>query len=108
MVLDGLKTKAELVSKTFNAIDGISCNTVQGAMYCFPQVSIPPKAVEHAKVRTPNVYYIHILVDDWASKVFVKILLSATLCHPVPPYANMPAIIPNLDDPLIFQFSFIY
>jgi len=50
-VLDGLKAKAELVSQTFNAIEGISCNAVQGAMYCFPKVDIPPRAVQHAKVR---------------------------------------------------------
>ena len=49
-MLDGLKAKAKLVSETFNAIDGITCNTIQGAMYCFPQVHLPPKAIEAAEV----------------------------------------------------------
>ncbi|XP_067935095.1 alanine aminotransferase 1-like [Watersipora subatra] len=48
-VLDGLKAKAKLVSSTFNAIDGISCNNIQGAMYCFPQVQIPKKAIEYTQ-----------------------------------------------------------
>ena len=49
-VLNGLKEKARLVTELFNKIEGIKCNPVQGAMYAFPQIMIPPKAVEHAKV----------------------------------------------------------
>lgn len=49
-VLDGLKAKAALVSGTFNAIEGVTCNPIQGAMYCFPRVHLPQKAVDHAKV----------------------------------------------------------
>lgn len=51
-VLADLKHKAQLVSKTFDAVDGVTCNAVQGAMYCFPKLDLPPKAVEHAKVGT--------------------------------------------------------
>ena len=28
------------MAKTLNSIDGITCNSVQGAMYAFPRVSI--------------------------------------------------------------------
>ena len=31
-VLDGLKIKADLVTKLFNSIEGVKCNPVQGAM----------------------------------------------------------------------------
>ena len=53
-VLDGLKAKAELVSGTYNAIEGITCNPIQGAMYCFPRLHLPQKAVQHAKVGSQS------------------------------------------------------
>ena len=49
-VLGQLKEKAEMVTKTFNSIEGVSCNVVQGAMYAFPNIQLPPKAQEAAKV----------------------------------------------------------
>jgi alanine transaminase len=48
--LSGLKEKAKLVTELFNKIKGVSCNPVQGAMYAFPQIQIPQKAIDHAKV----------------------------------------------------------
>lgn len=49
-VLQSLKDRAILVAETFNSMDGFQCNEVMGAMYAFPQVSIPKKAQEEAKV----------------------------------------------------------
>lgn len=49
-VLNGLKEKARLVTELFNKIEGVKCNPVQGAMYAFPQISLPQKAIAHAKV----------------------------------------------------------
>jgi len=49
-VLGTLAEKARLTAEMFNSIPGITCNTVQGAMYSFPKIDIPPKAVEEAKV----------------------------------------------------------
>merc|ERR1719300_2328283 len=46
--LASLARRAELVATTLNTIPGFSCNTVQGAMYAFPQLLLPPKAVEAA------------------------------------------------------------
>jgi len=34
-------------------MEGIQCNEVMGAMYAFPQVLIPKRAQEEAKVRDP-------------------------------------------------------
>ena len=47
-----LRRKAELVYKRFNSIPGVSCRRVQGAMYAFPKIDLPPKALEEAKVHT--------------------------------------------------------
>lgn len=49
--LQSLKERAELVYKTLNSFEGFKVNVVQGAMYVFPQITIPPKAVEAAKAK---------------------------------------------------------
>jgi alanine transaminase len=50
-VLDSLKSRARLVADTFNSIPGMKSNAVAGAMYAFPQITIPPKAIEAAKAK---------------------------------------------------------
>jgi len=47
--LASLKERALLVADTLNSIEGITCNTVQGAMYAFPQIHLPAKAIAAAK-----------------------------------------------------------
>lgn len=48
-ILNSLKERAKLVADSFNSFEGVSCNTVQGALYAFPQFRFPPKAIEAAK-----------------------------------------------------------
>ena len=48
-VLAALKYRAGLVAKTFNQIDGFKSNKVAGAMYSFPRLEIPDKAIQKAK-----------------------------------------------------------
>ena len=45
-VLSSLASRARLVASTLNTIPGFTCNTVQGAMYAFPQIKIPQKVGE--------------------------------------------------------------
>lgn len=58
-VLEGLKEKAQLVTKLFNTIKGVKCNPVQGAMYAFPQIALPQRAIDHAKSLgvEPDMFY---------------------------------------------------
>ncbi|KAK6632769.1 hypothetical protein RUM43_013540 [Polyplax serrata] len=58
-VLAELKKRAKMVADTFNSIPGMSCNEVQGAMYAFPQMKLPPKAIEAAKKegKAPDTFY---------------------------------------------------
>ncbi|KAK6011177.1 aminotransferase, class I/II [Ostertagia ostertagi] len=49
-VLNSLKERATLVKQAYGSIDGILCNEVQGAMYAFPQLLLPPRAIEKARV----------------------------------------------------------
>lgn len=58
-VLSLLKEKARMITGLFNSIEGISCNVVMGAMYAFPRVFLPRKAVEIAlaKGQSPDFFY---------------------------------------------------
>merc|ERR1711994_233833 len=48
-VLESLAERAKLVAETLNSIEGITCNPVMGAMYAFPQIHLPKKAIAAAK-----------------------------------------------------------
>lgn len=65
-VLNSLKERAALVHKMFNSFEGFKCNTVQGAMYAFPQLTLPPKAIEQAKKanKAPDVFYAFELLEN--------------------------------------------
>ena len=41
-VLEALRKKAEIVERGLNAVPGIQCNRVAGAMYAFPRIALPP------------------------------------------------------------------
>lgn len=58
-ILDSLKSRAKLVAGTFNSIPGMKSNEVAGAMYAFPEITIPPKAQEAAKAKgqAPDMFY---------------------------------------------------
>ncbi|KAJ8924559.1 hypothetical protein NQ315_000708 [Exocentrus adspersus] len=65
-VLSSLKLRAKMVADTFNSIEGMSCNPVQGAMYAFPQMKLPEKAVEAAKKagKQPDAFYAFELLES--------------------------------------------
>ncbi|CAG7821407.1 unnamed protein product, partial [Allacma fusca] len=57
--LQVLAEKARLVKEAFDSMSGIECQPIQGAMYAFPQIHIPEKAIEAAKERDlePDAFY---------------------------------------------------
>lgn len=55
VVLAELAAKAKLTEQVFNEAPGIRCNPVQGAMYSFPRVQLPPRAVQRAQVGRAQV-----------------------------------------------------
>ncbi|XP_034017371.1 alanine aminotransferase 2-like [Thalassophryne amazonica] len=65
-VLAALAEKAKLTEETFNAIPGITCNPVQGAMYTFPRITIPPKAIAKAEEEGlhPDMFYCMRMLDE--------------------------------------------
>jgi len=63
--LEALAERAKIVADTLNAIEGITCNTVQGAMYAFPQLTLPPKALAAAAEagQAADVFYASNLLE---------------------------------------------
>ncbi|PIK40079.1 hypothetical protein BSL78_23061, partial [Apostichopus japonicus] len=58
-VLSTLAEKAKLVADGFNSVEGVTCNTVMGAMYSFPQIHLPKKAIEAVRKQnlSPDAFY---------------------------------------------------
>jgi glutamate--glyoxylate aminotransferase len=48
-----------MVVDGFNSLQGVSCNATEGAMYAFPRLSLPPRALEAARKagRAPDAFY---------------------------------------------------
>jgi aspartate/methionine/tyrosine aminotransferase len=40
-ILETLRRRAEIVARGLNAVPGITCNPVAGAMYAFPRIALP-------------------------------------------------------------------
>lgn len=47
-VLTSLKRRSEKVHRMLKELPGVTCNPAQGAMYLFPKLTLPKKAVEEA------------------------------------------------------------
>merc|ERR1712232_36625 len=65
-VLSSLKRKAQLVTKRLNEFPGVSCQVVEGAMYAFPQIKLPDKAIEAARAQgqEPDFLYCMELLEN--------------------------------------------
>lgn len=50
-VFEGLKERAKLLSDKLNAMENITCNSVQGSMYAFPQLHMTESAIEAARKK---------------------------------------------------------
>ncbi|MEJ1271574.1 glutamic pyruvic transaminase soluble [Cricetulus griseus] len=65
-VLAELAAKAKLTEQIFNEAPGIRCNPVQGAMYSFPRVQLPPRAVQRAQELglAPDMFFCLCLLEE--------------------------------------------
>lgn len=48
-IFDGLKERADLLTRTFNSMENTQCNEIEGAMYAFPNIKFTPKALAAAE-----------------------------------------------------------
>ena len=47
-IFEGLKQRAELLTKSLNEMTNVTCSEIQGAMYAFPRIHLPKKAIKLA------------------------------------------------------------
>ncbi|CAI4035022.1 hypothetical protein SMKI_12G1600 [Saccharomyces mikatae IFO 1815] len=61
-----LITRAMTLYKTFNSLEGIECQKPQGAMYLFPKIDLPFRAVQEARhlELTPDEFYCKKLLES--------------------------------------------
>jgi alanine transaminase len=48
-ILASLKRRAAFLSDALNDMEGVSSTTIDGSMYAFPTINLPPKAIEAAR-----------------------------------------------------------
>ncbi|XP_074997119.1 alanine aminotransferase 1 isoform X2 [Calonectris borealis] len=65
-VLSALAHKAQLTQEIFNRVPGIHCNPVQGAMYSFPRIDLPPRALAAAEAQgqAPDMFFCMKLLEE--------------------------------------------
>jgi len=59
LIYESLKRRAIKLSAFLNTLEGVTCNTAQGAMYAFPQIRLSSKAMQAAKSvgKEPDNFY---------------------------------------------------
>jgi glutamate--glyoxylate aminotransferase len=64
-ILTSLRKRSHLMTDGFNALEGVTCNFTEGAMYSFPRLRLPPKAIAAAVAagKAPDVFYCLQLVE---------------------------------------------
>lgn len=65
-IFNGLRQRAELLSKTFNEMRNTTCSEVQGAMYAFPRIHLSQSAIKAARDMgvQPDFFYCLNLVNE--------------------------------------------
>ncbi|XP_059579643.1 alanine aminotransferase 1 isoform X2 [Alligator mississippiensis] len=65
-VLSALADKAQLTQEILNRAPGIRCNPVQGAMYAFPRIDLPARAVRQAQDQgmAPDMFFCLKLLEE--------------------------------------------
>lgn len=63
---EALRQRTKLMSERLNSLDGASCVDSPGALYLYPQIFLPDKAIEAAKLagKEPDVFYALGLLDE--------------------------------------------
>jgi len=63
--LQSLRRRAQYMTDAFNSLEGVTCVFTEGAMYSFPQIRLPAKAMAAAKAagKAPDVFYCLALLE---------------------------------------------
>lgn len=65
-IIASLRRRAHVMTDGFNSLENVTCNFTEGAMYSFPQLRLPKKAIEAAKAagKAPDVFYCLRLLEE--------------------------------------------
>ena len=72
---DNLKSRSSLMADRFNALEGMSCQPAEGAMYLFPSIEMPKRAVEEAEKRADVMYALDLLGAFFFLVTCLRVLL---------------------------------
>ena len=66
MIFGGLKKRSHLLTQKLNSIPGLKTNNVEGALYAYPSVFLPEKAIKAAKEKgfAPDMLYCLEALDE--------------------------------------------
>ncbi|KAG6547472.1 hypothetical protein Mapa_010920 [Marchantia paleacea] len=64
-ILSSLARRAQLLTDAMNKLEGVTCNKAEGAMYVFPRLNLPERAMKAAAAvqMLPDVFYARRLID---------------------------------------------
>lgn len=64
-ILSSLARRAKTLEDSFNSLEGVTCNKAEGAMYLFPRLHLPQKAIKAAEVikKAPDAFYAEHLLN---------------------------------------------
>ncbi|KAF2323679.1 hypothetical protein GH714_036590 [Hevea brasiliensis] len=64
-ILSSLARRAKTLEDAFNNLEGVTCNKAEGAMYLFPRIRLPQKAIKAAEAakKAPDAFYCQRLLN---------------------------------------------
>lgn len=64
-ILSSLARRAKTLEDAFNSLEGVTCNKAEGAMYLFPRIHLPEKAIKAAEAAktSPDAFYCRRLLN---------------------------------------------
>ncbi|KAF7813968.1 Alanine aminotransferase 2 [Senna tora] len=64
-ILSSLTRRAKTLEEALNKLEGITCNKAEGAMYLFPRILLPEKAIKAAEAakKAPDAFYCQLLLN---------------------------------------------
>ncbi|KAL9235525.1 hypothetical protein vseg_010276 [Gypsophila vaccaria] len=65
-ILSSLARRAKTLEDAFNSLEGVTCNKAEGAMYLFPRINLPNKAIQAAEAvpTAPDAFYARRLLEQ--------------------------------------------
>ncbi|KAF6170267.1 hypothetical protein GIB67_013242 [Kingdonia uniflora] len=103
-ILSSMARRAKMLEDAFNSLEGVTCNKAEGAMYLFPRLHLPKKAIEVAEAAktAPDAFYARRLLEATGIVVvpgsgFGQVPGTWHIrCTILPPEEKIPAVISRL------------